>query len=127
MVISFNWFVAAAVIGFAAMPGIAQAESFSKLARQDYAIGKLTKGKAGGYGWVVSNSSKRFFCRLNASMAYVNKREMVSITSSGRLIKLDRATFEASIGGHDPSIPQWSDLQAGRVKPADVGGCTPVR
>ncbi|WP_259664185.1 hypothetical protein [Rhizobium bangladeshense] len=88
---------------------------------------KLTKGKAGGYGWVVSNGSKRFFCRLNASLAYVNKKEMVGITSSGRLIKVDRATFEASIGGPDPSIPQWSDLQAGRVKPADVGSCTAAR
>lgn len=37
-----------AVIGFAFMPGIAQAESFSKLEKQGYAVGKLTKGKAGG-------------------------------------------------------------------------------
>ncbi|MEH2699330.1 hypothetical protein ACCS54_04630 [Rhizobium johnstonii] len=119
--------VVGAVIGFAMMPGIAQAESFSKLEKQGYAVGKLTKGKAGGYGWVISNSNKRFFCRLNASLAYVNKKEMVSITSSGRLIKVDRATFETKIGGPDPSIPQWSDLQSGRVKPDDVGSCTPVR
>jgi hypothetical protein len=124
---SFKYLVAVAAIGFAAMPGIAQAESFSKLTQQNYAIGKLTKGKAGGYGWVVSNGNARFFCRLNASLAYVNQKEMMSILSSGRTIKLDRATFEASIGGPDPSIPQWSDLQAGRVKPAEVGSCTPVR
>ncbi|MGO8048338.1 hypothetical protein ACC713_36600, partial [Rhizobium johnstonii] len=85
------------------------------------------QGKAGGYGWVISNSHKRFFCRLNASMAYVNKKEMVSIKSSGRLIKVDRATFETKIGGPDPSIPQWSDLQSGRVKPDDGRSCTPVR
>ncbi|EJC72660.1 hypothetical protein [Rhizobium hidalgonense] len=124
--LSFKWLVTATVIGVAPMPTIAQAESFSKLKGQDYAIGKLTKGKAGGYGWVVSNGSKRFFCRLDASLAYVDKKEMVSILASGRLIKLDRAAFEASIGGPDPSIPQWSDLQAGRVKPADVGSCTPA-
>ncbi|MDF0698136.1 hypothetical protein PYR71_16820 [Rhizobium sp. MC63] len=93
----------------------------------DYAVGKLTRGKAGGYGWVVSNGSKQFFCRVDASLAYVSRKEMVSILSSGRLVKLDRAAFEASIGGPDPSIPQWSDLQAGRVKPADVGSCTPTR
>ncbi|MGO7694204.1 hypothetical protein [Rhizobium leguminosarum] len=81
------------VIGFAVMPGIAQAESFSKLAGQNYAIGKFSEGKAGGYGWVVSNGSKRFFCRLDASLAYVNKNKMVSILSSGRLIKVDHATF----------------------------------
>ena len=123
----FKCLVAAATIGFTAMSGIAQAESFSKLTQQNYAIGKLRRGKAGGYGWVLSNGSTRFFCRLNASLAYVNKKEMMSILSNGRLIKLDRATFEASIGGSDPSIPQWSDLQTGRVKPADVGSCAPVR
>jgi len=127
MCMSFKWLVAVAMAGLTAMPGIAQAESFSKLARQDYAVGKLTRGKSGAYGWIVSNGSKRFFCRLNVSLAYVNKKEMVSLTSSGRIVKLDRATFEASIGGHDPSIPQWSDLQAGRPKPADVGSCAPVR
>ncbi|WP_245506360.1 hypothetical protein [Rhizobium leguminosarum] len=123
----FVGLVVAAAIGFAFMPGFAQAESFSKLEKQGYAVGKLTKGKAGGYGWIISNSNKRFFCRLNASLAYVSKKEMVGITSSGRLIKVDRATFEAKIGGPDPSIPQWSDLQSGRVKPDDVGSCTPVR
>ncbi|EJC79293.1 hypothetical protein Rleg4DRAFT_0884 [Rhizobium leguminosarum bv. trifolii WSM2297] len=126
MPISFKCLVAAAALGLAVMPATAQAESFSKLARQDYAVGKLTKGKAGGYGWLLSNGSKRFFCRLDASLAYVSKKEMVSILASGRLIKLDRAAFEASIGGPDASIPQWSDLQAGRVKPADVGNCTPA-
>ena len=89
--------------------------------------GLRRRGKSGAYGWIVSNGSKRFFCRLNVSLAYVNKKEMVSLTSSGRIVKLDRATFEASIGGHDPSIPQWSDLQAGHLKPADVGSCAPVR
>ncbi|OWV77184.1 hypothetical protein ATY76_04360 [Rhizobium sp. R339] len=127
MSISFKQLAAVAVIGLAVVPGIAQAESFSKLAGQNYAVGKLTKSKAGAYGWVVSNGSKQFFCRMDASLAYVSKKEMVSFTTSGRMIKVDRATFEARIGGPDPSIPQWSDLQAGRVKPADVGSCTPVR
>ncbi|WP_064683714.1 hypothetical protein [Rhizobium bangladeshense] len=127
MPISFTRSLAALIISLSTVPGAAQAESFSKLAQQGYAIGKLTKGKHGGYGWVVSNGSKQFFCRLDASLAYVSKKEMVSILSSGRLVMLDRAAFEASIGGPDPSIPQWSDLQAGRVKPADVGSCTPTR
>ncbi|WP_245296740.1 hypothetical protein [Rhizobium bangladeshense] len=91
MPMSFKWSLAAIMIGFAAMSGVAQAESFSRLAQQNFAVGKLTKGKAGGYGWVVSNGSKRFFCRLNASLAYVNKKGMVGITSSGRLIKVDTA------------------------------------
>lgn len=127
MLNSIRWFAAVTVIGVAVVPAIAHAESFSKLARQGYAVGKLTKGKAGGYGWVLSDGSNRFFCRLNVATAYVNEKEMVSITSSGRLVKVDRATYEEAIGGHDPSIPQWSDLQAGRVEPAHVGSCSPVR
>lgn len=74
MCMSFKWLVAVAMAGLTAMPGIAQAESFSKLARQDYAVGKLTRGKSGAYGWIVSNGSKRFFCRLNVSLAYVTRR-----------------------------------------------------
>lgn len=127
MHISFKWLAAATVVGFIVAPGLAQAESFSKLSRQDHAISKLTRGKSGGYGWVVSTGGKRFFCRLNVSLAYINKKEMMSITSSGRQIKVDRATFEASIGGHDPSIPNWSDLQSGKVVPANVGSCSPLR
>ncbi|MBY4588693.1 MULTISPECIES: hypothetical protein [Rhizobium] len=127
MPISFTRSLETVIIGLSTVPCVAHAESFSRLAQQSYPVGKLTKGKAGGYGWVVSNGSKQFFCRLDASLAYVSKKEMVSILSSGRLVKLDRAAFEASIGGPDPSIPQWSDLQTGRVKPADVGSCTPTR
>jgi len=124
---SIKWFAVAAAIGVAVIPATAQAESFSKLARQGYSVGKLTKSKAGNYGWIVSDGSKRFFCRLNVSTAYVNEKEMISLTSSGRIVKVDRATFEEAIGGHDPSIPQWSDLQAGRVEPAHVGSCAPAR
>lgn len=92
MLNSIRWFAAVTVIGVAVVPAIAHAESFSKLARQGYALGKLTKGKAGGYGWVLSDGSNRFFCRLNVATASVNEKEMVSITSSGRLVKVDRAT-----------------------------------
>lgn len=127
MSISIKWLAAVALICIAYPPVVAQAESFSKLTRQQHSVSKLTKGKAGLRGWIVSSGDKRFFCQIRATLAYVNKKEMVGITAAGRLVKMDRATFEASIGGHDPSIPQWSDLQAGRLKPADVGNCSPAR
>lgn len=59
----------------------------------------------------------------NASLAIVSSEELDSFTSSGRMVKVDRAVFEAAIRGPDPSIPMLSDLQAGRTKPADVGTC----
>lgn len=98
-----------------------------QLEKQGYKVSKLTKNKAGLHGWVASNGDKRFFCRMNVSIAVVSKKELVSITSAGNLVKLNRATFEATLGGPDPSLPLWSDLQAGRVKAPHVKGCTPLR
>ncbi|MBZ7921855.1 hypothetical protein [Ensifer adhaerens] len=117
----------AGTIGLALLPGIAQAESYSTLAKQGYAIGKLAGGKSGAWGWVVANTEKKFLCRLNVASAYVNQNEMVSFTASGRMLKIDRATYDAALGGPKPNKPYLKDPQAGRVKPADVGGCQPLR
>jgi len=81
------------------------AESYLNLLKQGYSAGKLVPGKSGNLGWVLSNGDQKFFCCLNAGVAYAGKKEMVGFTTSGRMIKLDRAVFEASIGGLDPSIP----------------------
>ncbi|OCP17723.1 MULTISPECIES: hypothetical protein [unclassified Ensifer] len=127
MFISVKQVLAAAAIGFALIPGLAKAESLAQLEKQGYKVSKLTKNKSGSQGWIASNGDKRFFCRMNVSIAVVNKKQLVSITAGGRLVKLDRATFEASLGGPDPSLPLWSDLQAGRVKAPHVKGCTSLR
>jgi hypothetical protein len=112
------------VVAFASsVPGVASAESFAALSKQGYSVGKLGPGKSGAMGWVLSNGGKRFFCKMRASMAYSGKNGMVSFTTSGRMVKLDRGVFEASIGGPDPTIPQLADLQAGRLRPNDVGSC----
>ena len=76
---------------------------------------------------MLSKGDQQFFCRMRVSQAYVGRNGMVSFTSSGRMIKLDRATFEAAIGGPDPSIPRLEDLKAGRLRPENVGSCAPVR
>ncbi len=127
MRISFRPIAVAAAIGLAFVPGMAQAESYSVLAKQGYATGKLSRGKSGAWGWVVGNGEKKFFCRMNVASAYVNKKEMVSFTASGRMLKIDRATYDRALGGPDPNKPYLKDLQAGRVKAADVGGCSPLR
>ncbi|HEV7309151.1 hypothetical protein [Ensifer sp.] len=118
---------AAAVIVLALVPGVALAESYTTLAKQGYSTGKLSRGKSGAWGWVVANGEKTFFCRMNVASAYVNKKEMVSFTAAGRMLKTNRATYDEAIGGADPNKPYLKDLQAGRVKAADVGGCSPLR
>ncbi|WP_077961100.1 hypothetical protein [Ensifer adhaerens] len=127
MSILFRRLATAAAIGLAFVPGIAQAESYSTLTNQGYATGKLSRGKSGAWGWVVGNGEKKFFCRMNVASAYVSKKEMVSFTSSGRMLKIDRATYDGMLGGPDPDKPYLKDLQAGRVKAAHVGGCSPLR
>ncbi len=127
MPISFKHLAVAAAVGFAVLPGIAHAETYSALAKQGYTTGKLTRGKSGAWGWVVANGEKKFFCRMKVASAYVNKKEMVSFTASGQMLKTNRATYDATIGGPDPNKPYLKDLQAGRVKAADVGGCAPLR
>ncbi|SCM75645.1 conserved exported hypothetical protein [uncultured Pleomorphomonas sp.] len=115
-----------AFVAVIATTGVAQAESFTKLTQQGYKLGKLTTGKSGLPGWIASNGTKQYFCKMWANKAYVGKDGMVGFTSSGRQVGVDRATYERIIGGFDPSIPQLSDLKAGRARPADVGYCLPL-
>ena len=105
----------------------ASAESYSKLQGKGFNTSALTRGPSGAQGWIVSNGSKKFFCKLDATMVYVGKTGLVSVLSNGRQIKIDRKTFENAIGGPDPNIPQMSDLRAGRPAPKDVGVCSPAK
>lgn len=126
MSISLKKLAIGAVVAVIATAGAAQAESFTKLTQQGYKLGKLTTGKSGLPGWIASNGTKQYFCKMTASRAYVGKKGLVIFSTNGRPIEVDRATYEAGIGGPDPAIPQLSDLKAGRIKPADVGSCLPV-
>jgi hypothetical protein len=123
-----KWIVmTAAAFALALATNSANAESYAGLQNQGYKTGKLSRGKSGAQGWVVSDGEKKYFCKLKASMAYVGSSGLVSILSNGRQIKLDRKTFEAGIGGPDPNIPQMADLKAGRPNARDVGSCSSVK
>jgi hypothetical protein len=126
MLLSFRYVIVATLALAACLPDVASAESFTALSKQGYSVGKLGQGKSGAMGWVVSGNGKRFFCKMKVSIAYSGKSGMVSFTTSGRMIKIDRGVFESSIGGHDPAIPQLADLKAGRVQPKHVGSCNPA-
>jgi hypothetical protein len=62
-----------------AIPGIANAEAYSGLLKQGYTVSKLGQGKSGSLGWVLSKSGKKFFCRLNASLAIVSSKQIRAI------------------------------------------------
>ncbi len=126
MLLSSRYVIVATIALGSCLPDVANAESFTALSKQGYSVGKLGQGKSGALGWVVSSNSKRFFCKMKVSMAYSGKSGMVSFTASGRMVEIDRAVFESTIGGHDPTIPQLADLKSGRVQPKHVGSCNPV-
>ncbi|WP_036790796.1 hypothetical protein [Pleomorphomonas koreensis] len=109
-----------------AMAGVARAETFTKLTQQGYTLGKLTTGRSGLPGWIASNGTKQYFCKMNAYRAYVGTTGMIIFSTSGRPIEVNRTIYEAGTGGFDPTVPQLSDLKAGRVKPAAVGNCLPL-
>ena len=119
----FSKLVLSMLAGLLLVPSTASAESFTTLSKKGYAVGPLAAGKSGSLGWVVSKDGKAFFCKMKVSTVYIGKDKMASFTSGGRMIPIDKAVFEASIGGHDSSIPQLSDLKAGKVQPRHVGSC----
>jgi hypothetical protein len=119
--------IALACASFALHSGPAAAESFGSLIKKGYSVGKMSQGKSGALGWVLTGKDGKQFCKSKVSLAVVDKKTLVSILGSGRMVKVDRATFEAEIGGADTSIPQLSDLKAGRIEPQHVGACTPLR
>lgn len=108
-------------------PAVSSAETFSGLADKGFTTGKLTKSAGGSQGWVLSNGQDKYFCTMRATMAYTPGGGLVSFTSSGRQVKIDRKAFEKVLGGPDKTIPQLSDLNAGKPKPRDVGACVRMR
>ncbi|UXS32202.1 hypothetical protein FY152_08905 [Agrobacterium tumefaciens] len=115
----FSSLIAVALLG---SPVVAQAASFKELSGQGYKAGALSSNKAGIRGWNLSKGSDRYFCEMRATMAYSGKNGMVSFTSAGRMISLDRNTVEKRLGG-SLNLPKYEDLKAGRLRADDVGSC----
>lgn len=118
----FSSLIAVALLG---LPVVAQAASFKELSGQGYKVGALSSNKAGIRGWNLSKGSDRYFCEMRATMAYSGKNGMVSFTSAGRMISLDRNTVEKRLGG-SLDLPKYEDLKAGRLRADDVGSCRKV-
>ncbi|MCZ7447705.1 hypothetical protein O8B93_08950 [Agrobacterium rhizogenes] len=115
----FSSLIAVALLG---SPVVVQAASFKELSGQGYKVGALSSNKAGIRGWNLSKGSDRYFCEMRATMAYSGKNGMVSFTSAGRMISLDRNTVEKRLGG-SLNLPKYEDLKAGRLRADDVGSC----
>ena len=118
----FSSLIAVALLG---LPVVVQAASFKELSGQGYNVGALSSNKAGIRGWNLSKGSDRYFCEMRATMAYSGKNGMVSFTSAGRMISLDRNTVEKRLGG-SLDLPKYEDLKAGRLRADDVGSCRKV-
>lgn len=125
-----NYFIAllATTTIFLTIPQTSEAASYKKLIKNGYKISTLTRSKGGAAGWNLSNGQKRYFCKARVAVMYVGKTGMaILISTTGRIMKLDRAAFEGKAGGPIKGIPQLSDIKAGRIKPHHVRRCSPVR
>lgn len=120
-------FLVAATLGMLAAPSMASAKSMDSLVQDGFKISKITNGKSGQLGWNVTKGDQTYFCTIKTASAYIDSKRMYKFSSSGRAIEIDREAFDSYIGGSDPNIPTWKDLQAGKVKPGDVGPCVPTK
>ncbi|WP_421402280.1 hypothetical protein [Agrobacterium fabrum] len=125
MIARFSLFSSLIAVALLGLPVVAQAASFKELSGQGYKVGALSSNKAGIRGWNLSKGSDRYFCEMRATMAYSGKNGMVSFTSAGRMISLDRNTVEKRLGG-SLDLPKYEDLKAGRLRADDVGSCRKV-
>ena len=107
-----------------AVPGIAHASSYADLIGRGYRIGPLTQSRGGAAGWILRRGDSRYFCHLGVSLMLSGKNGMVSMSASGRQVRINKRAFENFRGGPDPSLPHLEDLNAGRPRPQDVGYCT---
>jgi hypothetical protein len=97
------------------------AASFESLVADGYKVGKMSRSASGASGWVLSGKDGKYFCKLDASMA-LGKTTIYSLITGGRVIELDRKTFEQSAS--TDGMPLMSDLKAGKPRPQDVGSCS---
>lgn len=103
----------------------AEAASFKNLVADGYAVGPMSRGKSGSWGWVLSKGGAKSFCSLRASVAIKNGSTLVGFSSAGRIIDMDRKVYEAYAG--KISRPLLSDLKAGRLGNEDVGACSKLK
>lgn len=120
-------FVVMAAVGLFAVPSVSHAKSMDSLVQDGFKVSKITNGKSGQLGWNVTKGDQTYFCPIKTASAYIDSKRMYKFSSSGRAIEIDREAFDSYIGGSDPNIPAWKDLQAGKVKPGDVGPCLPTK
>ncbi len=116
-----------AAVGLFAMPSVASAATMEKLVQDGFKVSKVTRGKSGQLGWNLTKGDEKYFCPAFLASAYIDSKRMYKFTSSGDAIEMSREVFDSYIGGPDPNIPYWKDVQVGRVKPADVKPCLPTK
>ncbi|WP_026791951.1 hypothetical protein [Pleomorphomonas oryzae] len=120
-------FMMIAVLGLLAVPSVSHAKSMESLVQDGFKVSKLTRGKSGLAGWYLTKEDQKYFCPIRVALVYVDSKKMIGLSTQGSQIILDRATFDAHIGGPDPTIPYWKDVVVGNVKPQHVNPCLPSK
>lgn len=115
-----------AALGLFVAPSVASAETMEKLVKDGFKVSKLTNSKSGRLGWHVTKDDRKYFCPIGFASAYIDDKKMYGFSTSGRPIAMDRKVYDDYIGGPDPNIPYWKDIQAGRLRPGDVDPCVPT-
>lgn len=116
-----------AALGLFAMPSASHAKSMDSLVQDGFKLSKVTRGRSGQLGWYATKGDQKYFCPAFLASAYIDSKRMYKFTSSGDAIEIKREHFDPYIGGPDPNIPTWKDVQIGHVKPADVKPCVPSK
>lgn len=119
--------IVAAAVGLLGAPSIASAATMEKLVQDGFKVSKLTNGKSGLPGWNLTKGDEKYFCPSKIGAVYVDAKKMFMFSTSGRPISMDRATYDAALGGPDSNIPYWKDVEVGKVSPAKVGPCLPTK
>ncbi|MFZ1773627.1 MAG: hypothetical protein WAT78_06670 [Rhizobiaceae bacterium] len=104
----------------------AEAASFKNLVADGYAVGPMSRGKSGSWGWVLSKGGAKSFCTSRVTAAIKNNTTYVLYTSAGRSFEINRGgAYERALGS--TKLPLLSDLKAGRPRAEDVGACSKLK
>ena len=122
--------VVAAFVGGLGFGQPADAASFKRLKAKGYKVGKLTRNRAGKYGWNVVKGDDKHFCIATLAVVDQGGDKGFGFTSSGRKIPLSMnflRDYWKKRGKKPPRYPKWADVKAGRIDASAVGRCRKVR
>ncbi|WP_422369728.1 hypothetical protein [Hoeflea sp.] len=104
----------------------ASAANLDGLVGKGFDVSKLTTNRAGKLGWKLSKGGETYFCRMKNFGVIRNGNGLISFTSGGRTVKIDKQTYLNSLGRKEmpKGTPDYVDLKSGRVDGKVAGRCS---